>query len=81
MIKRFLMMLLLLYKRTLSRIFGNHCAYTPTCSMYSYDAIKKYGAVVGVLMTIERLVRCNPFHHGGFDPVPENYRGKIKWLI
>jgi putative component of membrane protein insertase Oxa1/YidC/SpoIIIJ protein YidD len=49
--------------------------------MYSYDAIKKHGAFVGLLMTIERLSRCNPFHKGGFDPVPENYRGKIKWLI
>lgn len=81
MIKRFLMALLLAYKRTLSRVFGNHCAYTPTCSMYSYDAIKKHGALKGVLMTIERLLRCNPFVKGGFDPVPENYRGKIKWLI
>jgi len=81
MIKRFLLLLLLGYKRTLSRVVGNHCAYTPTCSMYSYDAIKKHGAFVGLLMTIERLSRCNPFHKGGFDPVPENYRGKIKWLI
>ena len=81
MIKRFLMFLLLVYKRTLSRFTGNHCAYTPTCSMYSYDAIKKHGAFIGILMTIERLLRCNPFVKGGFDPVPENYRGKIKWLI
>lgn len=75
------MFLLLAYKRTLSLAVGNHCAYTPTCSMYSYDALKKHGAVKGVLMTIARLLRCNPFVKGGFDPVPENYRGKIKWLI
>ena len=81
MIKRFLMFLLLAYKRTLSLAVGNHCAYTPTCSMYSYDALRKHGAVKGVLMTIARLLRCNPFVKGGFDPVPENYRGKIKWLI
>ena len=49
--------------------------------MYSYDAIKKHGALKGIFMTIERLLRCNPFVKGGFDPVPENYRGKIKWLI
>ena len=81
MIKRFCLFLLLLYKRTLSPITGNHCAYTPTCSMYSYDAISKYGAFVGILLTIERLLRCTPFAKGGFDPVKENYRGKIKWLI
>lgn len=81
MIKRFCLFLLLLYKRTLSPITGNHCAYTPTCSMYSYDAISKYGAFVGILLTIERLLRCTPFAKGGFDPVRENYRGKTKWLI
>ena len=81
MIKRFLLLLLLAYKRTLSRVVGNHCAYTPTCSMYSYGAIEKHGVVKGLCMTIARLVRCNPFVKGGFDPVPENYRGKIKWLI
>lgn len=81
MLKRFLMFLLLAYKRTLSLAIGNHCAYTPTCSMYSYDALKKHGVVKGILMTIARLLRCNPFVKGGFDPVPENYRGKIKWLI
>lgn len=49
--------------------------------MYMYDAIKKHGTVKGVLMGWGRLMRCNPFNRGGFDPVPENYRGKCKWLI
>lgn len=49
--------------------------------MYSYDAIDKYGAFVGIIMTAARLLRCTPFAKGGFDPVKENYRGKIKWLI
>ena len=49
--------------------------------MYSYDAIEKYGAVRGVIMTAGRLLRCTPFSKGGFDPVKENYRGKIKWLL
>ncbi len=73
--------LLLLYKRTLSPVTGRHCAYVPTCSMYSYDAIDKYGAIIGIALTVERLLRCNPFSKGGFDPVKENYRGRIKWLI
>lgn len=81
MIKKFCLWLLIWYKRVLSPITGRHCAYTPTCSMYSYDAISKYGAVVGVVMTALRLLRCNPFFKGGFDPVKENYRGKIKWLL
>lgn len=81
MIKSFCLWLLIWYKRVLSPVFGRHCAYTPTCSMYSYDAITKYGAFVGILMTAERLLRCTPFSKGGFDPVKENYRGKVKWLI
>ncbi len=81
MLKRLCLALLLIYKRTLSPITGTRCAYTPTCSMYSYDAISKHGVVKGILMTAERLLRCTPFAKGGFDPVRENYRGKIKWLI
>lgn len=81
MLKRACLALLLLYKRTLSQITGRRCAYTPTCSMYSYDAISKYGVVVGIALTAGRLLRCNPFSKGGFDPVKENYRGRVKWLI
>lgn len=81
MIKKFIQALLLIYKRTLSPIVGNHCAYTPTCSMYSYDAFEKYGVIRGLILTAWRLLRCTPFGKGGFDPVPENYRGKIRWLI
>ncbi|MDE6303000.1 MAG: membrane protein insertion efficiency factor YidD [Clostridia bacterium] len=81
MLKRICLALLLLYKRTLSPITGRRCGYTPTCSMYSYDAISKYGAVIGIALTLERLARCTPFHKGGFNPVRENYRGRVKWLI
>lgn len=81
MIKKICLSLLILYKKTLSPLIGNNCAYTPTCSMYMYDAIKKHGVIVGIGLGIGRLVRCNPFCKGGFDPVRENYRGKIKWLI
>lgn len=81
MLKRFCLALLLLYKRTLSPVTGTRCGYIPTCSMYSYDAIDKYGAVVGIALTALRLMRCTPFSKGGFDPVKENYRGRVKWLI
>ncbi len=81
LLKKLCLLALLAYKRTLSPIFGTRCAYTPTCSMYSYDAISKYGALVGIVLTALRLLRCNPFFKGGFDPVRENYRGRIKWLI
>ncbi len=81
MLKAVCLALLRWYKRVLSPILGRHCGYTPTCSMYSYDAISKYGAIVGIVLTAGRLLRCNPLFKGGFDPVRENYRGKVKWLI
>ncbi|MDD4839769.1 MAG: membrane protein insertion efficiency factor YidD [Clostridia bacterium] len=79
--KYFMFLFLRLYKRFLSPFIGNQCIYTPTCSMYMYDAIKRYGAIIGCAMGTKRLLTCTPFHRGGFNPVRENYRGKIKWLI
>jgi uncharacterized protein len=48
----------------------NTCRFYPTCSHYGYQAIYKYGAVKGTLMAIWRILRCNPYNDGGFDPVP-----------
>ncbi len=46
------------------------CKYIPTCSQYGIEAIEKYGAIKGLGLTIWRVLRCNPFSKGGFDPVP-----------
>src|SRR4030042_2939553 len=46
------------------------CRFYPSCSHYGYQAIYKYGAIKGSLMSAWRVIRCNPFNHGGFDPVP-----------
>jgi putative membrane protein insertion efficiency factor len=45
------------------------------------EAVEKHGAFKGSLMAFWRILRCNPFSKGGFDPVPENYKGKAKWLL
>ena len=47
------------------------CIYTPTCSQYAIEAIEKYGALKGSYLTTKRILRCNPFAKGGYDPVPE----------
>lgn len=63
--------LILLYQKTLSRALpGNTCRYYPSCSHYTYQAIYKFGILRGGLMGIWRILRCNPFSQGGFDPVP-----------
>lgn len=79
--KKIAFFFLKLYKYTLSRVIGRKCKYRPTCSMYMYDAIDKWGVVRGTILGLFRLIRCNPFSKGGFDPVPENFRGKAKWLV
>ncbi len=58
------------YKRFLSPLLPSSCIYTPTCSMYTYEAIEKYGIIKGTWMGMKRIARCHPFHVGGYDPVP-----------
>lgn len=48
----------------------SHCIYTPTCSQYGIEAIEKYGVLKGGWLTFKRILRCNPFAIGGYDPVP-----------
>ena len=49
------------------------CRFVPTCSEYALEAIEKRGALIGTLKAIWRILRCNPFSHGGFDPVPDRF--------
>jgi putative membrane protein insertion efficiency factor len=63
--------LIRLYQMTLSRAMPpDTCRFYPSCSHYGYQAIYKYGALKGSLMAGWRVIRCNPFNPGGFDPVP-----------
>jgi len=65
-----LLWLLTFYKKWISPLFGPRCRFYPSCSEYMYDAVVKYGPIKGFLMGIFRLLRCNPFCKGGYDPVP-----------
>jgi putative membrane protein insertion efficiency factor len=73
---RGLLALIRLYQRTLSpalpALFGPACGcrFTPTCSHYAAGAVREHGAVAGAWLAARRLVKCTPFHPGGFDPVP-----------
>ncbi len=57
------------YKRFISPLLPSACRFYPTCSEYMFDAVAKYGAARGVWLGMKRLLRCHPFHEGGFDPV------------
>lgn len=69
--KRVLIKLIRLYQMHISSRSGPVCKYHPTCSQYGIEAIDMHGAFKGTFLTIWRFVRCNPFSHGGYDPVPE----------
>ena len=58
------------YQRCISPMTGPHCRFTPTCSQYAYEAILKYGPFKGGRLAIWRILRCQPFGKGGYDPVP-----------
>ena len=68
--KRVLIWLVRGYKRFISPLLPPACRFTPTCSEYALEAIQKYGALRGGWMAIKRILRCHPFHPGGYDPVP-----------
>lgn len=69
------------YKKILSPFFGNGCPYTPTCSSYFYQSVMKRGIIIGTVSGIYRVLRCNPFTKGGFDPVKEKFKGRYKYLL
>ena len=70
MIKRFLIWLILFYKKYISPMKTTKCPYFPSCSDYGLEAIRKHGVMKGGLLAVWRILRCNPFSKGGYDPVP-----------
>ncbi len=69
--KHIMIWLIGLYRKFISPIKPPCCRFTPTCSAYAAEAFRRRGFFVGLLLTVWRLLRCNPFCKGGYDPVPE----------
>lgn len=67
---RMLLLLIKAYQLLISPMLGPSCRFTPTCSEYAAQALKKYGALKGVWLSIKRVGRCHPWHDGGYDPLP-----------
>ncbi len=72
--KRLLMLMVRGYGILISPFLGNNCRYYPSCSVYTQEAIERFGSLRGLWMGIKRVFRCHPFHEGGYDPVPDKDR-------
>ena len=68
--KKLMLRFIRFYRRAISPLFPPTCRFVPTCSQYALEALEKYGALKGGWLTFRRILRCNPFHKGGYDPVP-----------
>jgi putative membrane protein insertion efficiency factor len=67
--KTIVILLIQIYRRFISPIKMGKCRFYPTCSEYSIDAIRKYGVLKGMYLAVKRILKCHPFHPGGYDPV------------
>lgn len=70
MIRSMFLGLIRAYQLVISPLFPQACRFSPSCSSYAHDAIRMHGASTGIWMGLKRILRCHPFHPGGYDPVP-----------
>ena len=73
-VARMLIAMVVAYRRYVSPVLPARCRFYPSCSAYSLEALQKHGAIRGTGLTVWRLLRCHPFHPGGYDPVPDPIR-------
>jgi hypothetical protein len=69
-VRNLLISIITLYKKVVSPYLPQTCRFHPTCSEYAIQAMEKYGSLKGGLMALKRILRCNPWNKGGFDPLP-----------
>lgn len=81
--KKIILLLIRFYQKYISIFLGKNCRFIPTCSAYTYEAIERFGVLKGVFLGIKRILKCHPWHPGGFDPVPKENKNiqEDKWVI
>ncbi|QXM07022.1 membrane protein insertion efficiency factor YidD [Crassaminicella indica] len=67
--KEILIGMVKIYRRYISPLKPQTCRFYPTCSQYALEALEKYGAIKGTIISIKRILKCHPFHSGGYDPL------------
>jgi hypothetical protein len=74
-VRALILLFIRVYQWTLSPLLGSACRFYPSCSRYTYSAVERFGAFRGGLMGLKRVLRCNPWCEGGYDPVPASGKG------
>ena len=70
-VQKLFLLLIRFYQVAISPHLRKNCRFMPTCSQYAYIAITRFGVIKGTYLAVRRLLKCHPFHEGGYDPVPE----------
>ncbi len=70
MLKKICLLLIIFYRKFISPLKPPCCRFYPSCSLYAYEAYSKYGFFKGTFLSVKRILKCHPFHKGGYDPVP-----------
>jgi len=70
MIQQVILFFIKVYQLLISPLTGPTCRFYPSCSEYAFEAVKKHGSLKGLFLAVKRILKCHPFHPGGFDPVP-----------
>lgn len=76
-VKRIVLAPVRAYSRWISPLLPRRCKYEPTCSAYAIEAVERFGVIRGTVLACWRILRCNPFSHGGFDPVRDKFTLKV----
>ena len=71
MIKTIFVFPIKIYQELISPFLGSSCRFTPTCSHYAIEVIDKFGIIKGTLLSVKRILKCNPFGSSGYDPIPD----------
>tara|TARA_Y100000589_G_scaffold313790_1_gene335542 strand:- start:534 stop:749 length:216 start_codon:yes stop_codon:yes gene_type:complete len=71
MIKTIFVFPIKIYQKLISQFLGSSCRFTPTCSHYAIEVIDKFGIIKGTLLSVKRILKCNPFGSSGYDPIPD----------
>ncbi|HPO52867.1 MAG TPA: membrane protein insertion efficiency factor YidD [bacterium] len=70
LISKLMIFFVRIYQISVSPVLGHNCRFYPTCSNYLIEAVEQFGMTKGLLLSLRRIIKCHPFHSGGFDPVP-----------